>query len=135
MLKDFLFYSKDPRPTTTVAPKPTGPRCGPVCLIFCEFGNVLDARGCPTCRCSEYFNSGRRKGKQKSYWSFGGNRGPLSLIFCLHNIYLSVFNTVPFLIASLHSNGSCYVFRASDVYSQLNSHCEHNWCHMVLNAY
>jgi len=25
--------------------------CGPVCLIFCEHGNVLDAFGCPTCTC------------------------------------------------------------------------------------
>lgn len=26
--------------------------CGPVCLIFCEFGNVTDASGCPTCSCN-----------------------------------------------------------------------------------
>jgi hypothetical protein len=26
--------------------------CGPVCAIFCEFGNVLDDHGCPTCRCN-----------------------------------------------------------------------------------
>ncbi len=26
--------------------------CGPVCLIFCEFGNVKDANGCPTCKCN-----------------------------------------------------------------------------------
>jgi Antistasin family len=25
--------------------------CGPVCAIFCPNGNVLDARGCPTCQC------------------------------------------------------------------------------------
>ncbi|CAC5359429.1 unnamed protein product [Mytilus coruscus] len=25
--------------------------CGPVCKIFCPNGNVMDARGCPTCRC------------------------------------------------------------------------------------
>ncbi len=25
--------------------------CGPVCDIYCEFGNVLDANGCPTCAC------------------------------------------------------------------------------------
>ena len=25
--------------------------CGPVCEIYCPNGNVLDARGCPTCRC------------------------------------------------------------------------------------
>ncbi|CAG2232294.1 unnamed protein product [Mytilus edulis] len=26
-------------------------RCGPVCKIFCENGNVMDKRGCPTCKC------------------------------------------------------------------------------------
>ncbi|XP_052696315.1 BPTI/Kunitz domain-containing protein 4-like [Crassostrea angulata] len=25
--------------------------CGPVCMIWCPFGNVMDERGCPTCRC------------------------------------------------------------------------------------
>ena len=28
------------------------PMCGPVCAIFCPNGNVLDDRGCPTCRCN-----------------------------------------------------------------------------------
>jgi hypothetical protein len=23
-----------------------------VCDIFCQYGNVLDAAGCPTCRCN-----------------------------------------------------------------------------------
>ncbi len=27
-------------------------QCGPVCAIWCEFGNVLDANGCPTCACN-----------------------------------------------------------------------------------
>src|SRR5262249_44530567 len=26
--------------------------CPPVCDIFCEYGNVLDASGCPTCKCN-----------------------------------------------------------------------------------
>jgi hypothetical protein len=26
-------------------------QCGPVCEMFCEHGNVLDAAGCPTCEC------------------------------------------------------------------------------------
>ncbi|MDX2019916.1 MAG: hypothetical protein SF187_06725 [Deltaproteobacteria bacterium] len=26
--------------------------CGPVCAIACEFGNVLDEAGCPTCACN-----------------------------------------------------------------------------------
>ena len=25
--------------------------CGPVCDIYCAYGNVLDANGCPTCSC------------------------------------------------------------------------------------
>jgi hypothetical protein len=32
-----------------VAPPP--PACGPVCDIYCQYGNVLDAAGCPTCQC------------------------------------------------------------------------------------
>lgn len=28
-----------------------GQICGPVCDIFCAYGNVLDANGCPTCSC------------------------------------------------------------------------------------
>jgi hypothetical protein len=30
----------------------TGVMCGPVCDIFCQYGNVLDANGCPTCACT-----------------------------------------------------------------------------------
>jgi hypothetical protein len=26
--------------------------CPPVCLIYCAYGNVLDANGCPTCACN-----------------------------------------------------------------------------------
>lgn len=29
-----------------------GTTCGPVCLIFCPYGNVPDANGCPTCKCN-----------------------------------------------------------------------------------
>ncbi len=29
-----------------------GTMCGPVCDIFCEFGNVADDNGCPTCSCN-----------------------------------------------------------------------------------
>ena len=29
----------------------TCPACGPVCDIYCEFGNVMDANGCATCEC------------------------------------------------------------------------------------
>ncbi|KAK3579677.1 hypothetical protein CHS0354_000057 [Potamilus streckersoni] len=25
--------------------------CGPVCMIYCPYGNIMDDRGCPTCRC------------------------------------------------------------------------------------
>jgi hypothetical protein len=34
------------------APLPTPPACGAVCQVFCEFGNVLDEKGCPTCFCN-----------------------------------------------------------------------------------
>ena len=34
----------------TVPPPP--PVCGPVCQIFCQFGNVVDSNGCPTCGCN-----------------------------------------------------------------------------------
>ncbi|XP_063438104.1 cysteine-rich motor neuron 1 protein-like isoform X1 [Mytilus trossulus] len=27
------------------------PRCPPVCLIFCPFGNIMDENNCPTCKC------------------------------------------------------------------------------------
>ena len=26
--------------------------CGPICDIYCQFGNVLDSNGCPTCSCN-----------------------------------------------------------------------------------
>jgi len=26
--------------------------CGPICDIYCRWGNVIDARGCPTCACN-----------------------------------------------------------------------------------
>jgi hypothetical protein len=29
-----------------------GLMCGPVCAIYCEYGNVPDANGCPTCKCN-----------------------------------------------------------------------------------
>jgi hypothetical protein len=32
-------------------PKATPPTCPPVCDIFCTYGNVMDANGCPTCSC------------------------------------------------------------------------------------
>jgi len=44
------------------------PQCGPVCMIFCEHGNVMDEAGCPTCQC---------KPKPKPC-------GPLCRMFCEH---------------------------------------------------
>ncbi|XP_021377886.1 antistasin-like isoform X3 [Mizuhopecten yessoensis] len=26
--------------------------CGPVCMIYCQYDNVMDERGCPTCKCN-----------------------------------------------------------------------------------
>jgi len=37
---------------TVCACVPQKPTCGPVCSIACEYGNVLDANGCPTCACN-----------------------------------------------------------------------------------
>jgi hypothetical protein len=31
---------------------PSDLACGPVCAIYCAFGNKLDERGCPTCTCN-----------------------------------------------------------------------------------
>ena len=31
---------------------PTKPVCPPVCDIYCQYGNVPDANGCPTCQCN-----------------------------------------------------------------------------------
>ena len=28
-----------------------GGRCGPVCAVYCRYGNETDSRGCPICRC------------------------------------------------------------------------------------
>jgi hypothetical protein len=33
-------------------PSMVPPTCGPVCQIFCQYGNVLDADGCQTCKCN-----------------------------------------------------------------------------------
>jgi hypothetical protein len=30
----------------------SGVSCGPVCAIYCQYGNVLDTFGCPTCVCN-----------------------------------------------------------------------------------
>lgn len=33
--------------TVSMARRP----CGPVCAMYCPFGNVRDANGCPICQC------------------------------------------------------------------------------------
>ena len=38
-------------PGSTGAGGTGGGQCGPVCDIYCAYGNVLDANGCPTCSC------------------------------------------------------------------------------------
>src|SRR5262245_54395806 len=27
-------------------------QCGPICDIYCPYGNVVDSRGCATCKCN-----------------------------------------------------------------------------------
>jgi hypothetical protein len=27
--------------------------CGPICMIYCPYGNVLDSTECPTCSCKQ----------------------------------------------------------------------------------
>lgn len=49
-VKGFVFDSS-PKVCACVAVSPPPPTCGPVCTIYCQFGNVLDGNGCPTCQC------------------------------------------------------------------------------------
>jgi PrcB C-terminal/Antistasin family len=44
-------FDSSPKVCACVPPIPPT-MCGPVCDIFCAYGNVLDANGCPTCRCN-----------------------------------------------------------------------------------
>lgn len=48
--RDMIFDSS-PKVCACVAPTPPPSACGSVCGIYCEYGNVLDAKGCPTCSC------------------------------------------------------------------------------------
>ena len=43
-------FDSSPSVCACVPVKP--PVCGPVCDIYCQYGNVLDANGCPTCQCN-----------------------------------------------------------------------------------
>jgi len=43
-------FDSSPAVCACVPAKP--PVCGPVCDIYCQYGNVLDANGCPTCGCN-----------------------------------------------------------------------------------
>jgi hypothetical protein len=42
----------DSSPSVCACVPATPPVCGPVCAIYCQYGNVLDASGCPTCKCN-----------------------------------------------------------------------------------
>ncbi len=42
----------DPSPSVCACVPVKPPVCGPVCDIYCDYGNVLDANGCPTCKCN-----------------------------------------------------------------------------------
>ncbi len=39
-------------PADAPGPAKDAVSCGPVCKIFCQYGNVNDAQGCPTCACN-----------------------------------------------------------------------------------
>jgi hypothetical protein len=42
----------DSTPSVCTCVKASPHTCGPVCDIFCAYGSVLDADGCPTCTCN-----------------------------------------------------------------------------------
>ena len=42
----------DPSPSVCACVPNAPTQCPPVCDIYCENGNVLDANGCPTCKCN-----------------------------------------------------------------------------------
>ena len=44
-------YAQATSPVRPIIAIPIKPICGPVCMIHCPFGNVLDKHGCPTCTC------------------------------------------------------------------------------------
>jgi hypothetical protein len=45
-------FDSSPKVCACVPANPVPPECGPVCDIFCAYGHVLDAKGCPTCACN-----------------------------------------------------------------------------------
>ena len=49
-------------------------QCGPVCAIFCQYGNVLDANGCPTCECKRSPCAGNRPFLPDYFCGRGPNR-------------------------------------------------------------
>lgn len=50
--------------------------CGPVCAIYCPFGNVRDANGCPTCKCKSSPCRNGRPPLQNTYCLPGSNAQP-----------------------------------------------------------
>lgn len=47
------IFDSSPKICACVSPTPPPPPiCGPVCQLFCQYGNVLDASGCATCKCN-----------------------------------------------------------------------------------
>ncbi|CAF3339804.1 unnamed protein product [Rotaria socialis] len=39
--------------TLTLSKVISRPGCGPLCAMYCEYGNVMDSDGCPICQCKE----------------------------------------------------------------------------------
>ncbi len=47
----FFFYL-----SLTIAESALRTKCGPVCQIYCKYGNELDANGCAKCECKRPLN-------------------------------------------------------------------------------
>ena len=47
-----IDHKFDSSPSVCACVPNNPPTCPPVCTIYCQYGNVPDANGCPTCKCN-----------------------------------------------------------------------------------